>query len=281
MKLTSVELHPANSSEVVALSFRDPRGLNPYVAKNITGLDADEIVPRAYGAPGFSGSFRMNNPSLLKRDVILQIGLNPNYTEHKSYSDLRDALYRMIASSRTGKIQLQFKDNIEAVAAISGFVSKFETSLFEKEQEVQLTITCDEPMLKAMEPVMLVDLDIPVFIIDDNQSTAPHGFSFVMNITGELPNIFIGDPRDGSWGFSIQPLFDAPLLADDVLYFSSEYNNKYLYIIRGEDTIHLGDAITPGSVWPIIFPGENVLTFLLATNKEWVNLSYYPTYWGV
>ncbi len=46
MRVTSVELHPANSSDICVLSFRDPTHANPYNVKEIIGLDADEIVPR-------------------------------------------------------------------------------------------------------------------------------------------------------------------------------------------------------------------------------------------
>src|SRR5690349_10437174 len=119
MKLTSIEIHPENSSDVAILSFRDPNTINPYNVKGITGLDADEIVPRSYGG---SGSFKFYNLSLLNREIVFKVGLNPRFSDHKSYSDLRDNLYRMISSSRTGKIQIQFKRGTDVIAVISGFV---------------------------------------------------------------------------------------------------------------------------------------------------------------
>lgn len=152
MKLTSIEIHPTGSSEIAVLSFRDPGSVNPYNVKGITGLDAEAIVPKHYKGSGSSNFYHM---SLENREIAFRIGLNPRFSEYDTYSDLRDALYKMIASSRTGKLQLQFKNGIEVVAAISGSISKFETPLFDKTPEVQITITCDEPMLKALDPVVI------------------------------------------------------------------------------------------------------------------------------
>lgn len=154
MKLTSVEIHPENSSNILVLSFRDPRRNNPYNVKTIIGLDADQIVPRFYGVSGNSTS-KFYELSLENREIIVSVELNPNFTDSESYSDLRDELYKMISSSRTGKVQLQFKNGVEVLAAISGFVSKLESPHFERTQTVQITIKCDEPMLKAVTPVVV------------------------------------------------------------------------------------------------------------------------------
>lgn len=151
MKVTAVEIHPAGSSEMILLSFRDPGSTNPYNIIGITGLDADAIVPKYYRGP--SSSFY--NMSLVNRDVVMQIGLNPDFTAYKTFSDLRDDLYRLIASSRTGKVSLHFKNRLDTVAVLSGSISKFETPLFEKKQTVTLTMACDDPMLRAPDPVVL------------------------------------------------------------------------------------------------------------------------------
>lgn len=278
MKITSLELHPEGSSDVAVLSFRDPQGLNQYNVKDIVGLEADSIVSRYYGA---SGNSKFYNQSLEKRDVIIRIELNPNFTDLESYSDLRDALYKMIASSRTGKIQIQFKNGAVVTAAISGFVTKLEAPKFEKLQEIQITVNCDDPMLKALTPVAVVvaGLNPASTHILDNKSTAPHGFSFNLAITANIASLIINDPTNPIWSFGIVPV--GGFLNGDVLHFSSEYTNKYLYLTRGVATIYLADVITPGSVWPILFPNDNVFSITHPINVVWNTISYYPTYWGV
>lgn len=277
MKLTSVEIHPENSSSAVVLSFRDPRRTLPYNVKKIFGLDADEIIPRYYGASGTKKFYQL---SLGKRDIVILVELNPNYSASESYSDLRDAVYRMVASSRTGKIQIQFKNGTEVVAGITGTVKKIEAPQFEKTQEVQITVNCDDKMLQALDPdvVVVAGLNPADTLVQDLKSTAPHGFKFELAITANIANLIISDPND-DWIFTITPI--GGFLTGDVLYFSSEVNDKYLYIVRGGVTIHLADVIGPGSIWPILFHGDNHFALTHPTNVVWNAISHFPTYWGV
>lgn len=276
MKLTSVELHTPDSSAICVLSFKDPRASNPYNVKAIAGLDAEEIISRPYG-----GLSKFRNLVVPKRQPIFRIGLNPRFSEGESYSSLRDDLYRMISSSRTGTIQVRFKNGTNVVAAVSGFVSKFESPQFEKTQEVILTIDCDDAELKALEPISLptADLDTALTVISDPLSTAAHGFAFEMTFLGTLPSFTMFDPTDSSWSFTVTP--NSGFLSGDVLWFSSEYNNKYLYIVRSGEEGHLADVIYQGSIWPIIFSGSNTFSVEDSELIRWDDIRYYPTYWGV
>lgn len=278
MKLTSAELHPANSSNVVVLSFRDPTRQNPYNVKAIVGLDADEIIARYYGG---SGNSKRHTLSMPKRTIVIRIGLNPRVGEDETFSSLRDDIYKMIASSRTGMLQLQLLNDGEAIAGISGFVTKVEAGLFNKEQEVQLTLECKDPELRGLTrtEVDVVDLDPALTVIEDTLSTAPHGFIFELSFIDSVASLTIEDPTDSSWSFVVTPV--GGFLNGDVLHYSSELNNKHLYVVRSATTIHLADVITPGSVWPILYPGENSLEISSPTDVDWTSIEHYPTYWGV
>lgn len=278
MKLTSVELHPTGSSEAMVLSFRDPSRLNPFNVKGITGLDADELIPRFYGAPGAQNFY---NLMLAKREPVMLIELNPRYNLDESPASLRDYAYKMIASSRKGTVDIWFKNGEDVVATLSGSVKKMEAPNFTDRSEIQITFKCPDPLLKAPDPVSLsvVALDPTLTVIEDDLSTAPHGLTFEMAVTGAFASLNIDDPDDSSWDFTITPV--GGFLSGDVIYYSSQYNDKYLYLIRGGSTIHLVDKITPGSIWPIIFPGENSLRFTNGPSLDWNAISYYPTYWGV
>lgn len=283
MKIDSVELHPAGSSEVVVMSFRDPSRSNPYNVKAISGLDAQDIVSRYYS--GSEGSAKYNL-ALEKREPVILIGLNPRYDQGENPAILRDALYKMIASSRTGLIQMQFKNGSVIVAAVSGFISKMEAPQFSKSQEVQLTITCRDPMLRSLTPVELdvSSLDPGETEIDDILSTAPHGFKFQVTVTPpyNISSVTMYDTDDGgsSWIFVVSP--SGGFLPGDVFYFSSEHNDKYVYMERDDETIFLADKIAPGSIWPIMFPGMNKFTISGGDLVfDWNAISYIPTYWGI
>lgn len=283
MRLTSIEIRPDNSSDSIVLSFRNPSSNNMYSIKSITGLDAESIITRHYG--GGSGGSAFHDLSVEKREIVMKIGLNPLFEERQSYSELRDALYRSISSTRTGKIQLHMINDdglfVTTMAVTSGFVTKFESPHFERLQEVILTITCDSGFLRAPERLdeSLVGLSRVNALITDDKSTAPHGFIFGMNITSSISSIIISDPNDASWSFGIAPF--GGFINGDLLNFSSEYNNKYVSMVRAGNTIPLAEAIIQGSVWPIMFPGDNHFSFTNDAYLAWESFSYYPTYWGV
>lgn len=284
MRVTSVELHPTGSSFVAVLSYRDPGRQNPYNVKSIVGLDADEIVPRYYGG---SGSNAFYDLALEKREPGFQILLNPSHASGESYSGLRDNLYKMISSSRRGTVEVQFKDGNTVVAVLTGFVIKFEAALFDKEPGVLLVLKCLDPQLKAPDRVSVdvAALDPSLTVINDPMSTAPHGFTFVATFAQARSGFKIHNPADTTWSFEIIP--SGGFLAGDALHFSSESKNKELYLVRGGVTTHLADKITPGSMWPILFPGDNTFAVDGVTvvggvrSLSWNSITHYPTYWGV
>jgi len=280
MKLTSVEVHPDKSADIAVLGFRDPRNENSYNVKDIVGLAADDIVPQYYGSYGNS---KFYNLSLSSREIVVKVGLNPNFENDESYSSLRDGLYKMISSSRTGKVQLQFKNDTDIIAGISGYVSKFEALHFEKAPEVQFTIRCDDPMLKALAPYEINPDEFKTdnMKITDNKSTAPHGFDFELTFSAAVATLSLFDPNDPSWTFDVTPTVSASgFQIGDVLYFSSDYTRE-LYIERSTDIIYIAHGIVPGSMWPLLFPGENTFSFNVPTSVAFRKISYYPTYWGV
>lgn len=280
MKITSIELHPANSSAVFTFSFRDPARQNPYNIKNIVGLDAEAIIPRYYGTALNSDS-PFYSQLLQKRDLVIRIELNPRFNLGETYPSLRDDLYKIISSSRTGLVEIWFKNGSVVVATISGLITKFEGSHFARVPEVQLTFQTVEPLLKAPTAtnVTVAGLDPADTLISDTVSTSPHGFAFEIALLNNLATISIGDPNDASWTFDVTP--SGGFLANDVVHFSSDFNNKFLYIVRGATPIYIADAIVPGSIWPLIFPGDNTFGFDSPTLIQWNAISYYRSYWGI
>lgn len=279
MKVTSVELRPEGSSEVIDLSFRDPKSNNPYRVKSIAPLDADELIPQFYGTSGDSTK-KYYNIVLKKREPVALIGLNPRFGSavNNSYSDLRDRLFRLIATSRTGVINIVFRYGTEDVAYIPALVSKVESSVFTDKPEVQITFNCLDPMLKSLTRV-----EVPVtselvnwFSVDVAKSTAPCGFRMRVRIPSAIPRLRIA-PLDNEDSFEVS--FFGGFLAGDELEFSSENNNKYIYLVRGSNRWPIADAVKVNSIWPILFPGNN--DFVFSYDVEIKEFDYFTTYWAV
>jgi hypothetical protein len=281
MKVTDIELHwdPDFVTPPIVLSFKDPKRLNPYNVKGIMGLDADEITPRFYFGSLFTDKF--HDMVISKREVVVRVELNPSFSTGKTYSDLRDDLYKIISSHRNSEVALIFKNGAEQIAYLEGYIIKFEAPHFNKVPEVQITIKCKNPMLQSVNRVELdlSDASESDVNIVDNESTAPHGFEWRIDVLATQTFLEIKDPTDSSWGFKVSAY--GGFLAGDQIYGSSEYENKYIYLIRSSITYPIADTVVFGSVFPILFPGDNHFAITNPTIFNWVEAAYTPVYWGV
>lgn len=280
MRVDRIDLY-SNNHEIARFDVNILDVRNPYIIKVITGLDADQIIPRFYGQGSISGS-KFYDLALEPREIAMRIGLNPNYNVNVNPSDLRGDLYRAIASSRNGQIQLKLVNDEAVVGQIFGFVSKFEAMLFANEPEVQLTMRCDDPIFRAeyLTSAVLGDTDLigtGGMRLNDRVSTSPHGFKFKLTFTGSVnPFTITNDITAIDWQFKI----NYPFISGDELYFSSEAGDKYLYRVRSSVTVELMDKIEPGSVWPIMFPGDNLFE-IIGNLFTWNAIYWYETHWGV
>lgn len=284
MRVTDITLN-ANNSEIAAFSFKNPLSTGQYVAKAIIGLDSDEIVSKFYTF-SLASKNRYYDLSSTKRDVVIRIALNPRWIINESYSDLRDEIYKAISANRTSEVQLYFYAGATLIAYLSGMVTKIEVPHFSKVAEVQITIHCQNPLMRAINPVRLETPQIsttnPV-VIADSLSTAPHGFKFNIKFTANTPSFIMQDAQTPEWKFEVVPGLIAGqtgFLTNDVLYFSSDYNDKTLYIQRGSTSYPIIDKVQLGSVWPVLFPGANEF-WIVSGAFIWNQLEFYAAYWGV
>ena len=282
MRVTSVTLYADPGEEVITFSLRDSDPRAQYIVRNIVGLDAEELIPRFYGA-GLYTKPKFFDVGIKPRDIVMRVVLNPRIRLDESYSDIRDDLYRAISATRTGMVTLHFNAGATTVSRISGFITKFEVPYFTQLPEVQITIRCDDALFKAINPVIFNPPDLKTtnpILIADSLSTAPHGFYMQLTFKATAASFTIQDvPTNPEWKFKIIP--NGGFLSGDVLYFSSDWSNKYLYMVRGGVTTYLIDRIEPQSIWPIIFPGANSFQFVDIASFNWNSLTYYAAYWGV
>lgn len=281
MRVTSIAVF-ANESQTLKFDLRNASAQSKYVVRNILGLDAEEIIPRFYG---FSkdGSKRFYDFKLPPRELVIRLTLNPRFNLNETYSEVRDDIYRAISATRTGELEFQFQVGAATVAKISGHVIKMEVAHFSSNPELQITVRCEDPIFRGTNPVEYAVADLattnPVGIVD-NLSTAPHGFKASFTMTATAASLTVQDKAiDPEWEFKIIPA--SSFLSGDVIHFSSEVNNRYLYMDRASVITSLMDMIEPSSVVPIMFPGFNEFHFVEIASFDWNELSFTPAYWGV
>lgn len=258
---------------------------DPYILKAATGLDAGSIRPINYGY-GYSGS-RFYDMTQEDREVVLRIGLNPEYYADGTRQDLRELIYKMIAADRESVLYLDLWSSDEYIASVQGFVERVESSYFTAKPEVQLTLSCPQPLFKP-DTRTVVDVDAftdEYFTVNVTNGTAPTGFTAIFEVLNDLPNGFGISNDVVDWSFQIGHEF----LAGDLIHFSSELNERDIYVLRpssvnGENDgiTKLADKLVDNPIWPILFPGENnFVVGVPPTDFDYVSLEYYPAYWGV
>lgn len=284
MRLTEIAVY-SKTQELFSLNLERPNSSDRFVIKAMTGLDADEIIPRFYGFGSLDAAkfYQMN---MNKREIVMRILLNPRWNMGETYSDVRDDLYRAISSTRDGLLSLLFKSSATTVASLNGSVTKFEVPHFSKTAEVQLTILCEDPLLRSVSSVEVDPADISgsTIVVSDASSTAPHGFEMTVTFSAAAGDFVIQDASTPNWIFKIDPAVGNDFASGDVLYISSEFGNKRVERTRSSVVSYMLDSVTPGSVWPVIFPGRN--EFYLPGRVPTVKYSitsfkYKAAYWGV
>lgn len=284
MRVTNVALYSSRYSEAAALDFtlkqqdKDSR----YIARAILGLDAEEIIPKFYGF-GLASRARFYEYGLKPRDIVIRAALNPKFYTNETYSEIRDELYRAISTTRDGIVMVHFRSGAATIARIPGMITKFEVPYFSQTPEVQITITCNDPIFRGLNPVIYKPSEMSVtnpIIIPDSISTAPHGFCFEVKFKATSPSFTIQDaPSNPDWKFVVTP--SGGFAVNDELYFSSEMSSKFLYMVRGSTTTHLIDKIQADSIWPVIFPGSNTFHFVDIAKFDWEDVHYSTAFWGV
>lgn len=301
MLIDNVDLAARNFSRAINLGFRDPGNLLPYQVKSMTGIDADDIINQFVGNPT-GDEFGFSIPKLVKREVVLFLGLNPDWKINQTFSDLRDEVYRLVGSCPSGMVWLRFnhgtsEDDSHVKAVLAARISKVEANHFVERPEIQVTITAeDQPMLQAPS----VESDDELFAkwveneelpgenavkLEDLLSTAGHGFEADFTITGSTTT-FKMEGRGTLEGLVFE-IDGFNFEEDDRLLLSSRPENRYAYVQRGETVIHVVDKMTENSIWPIMLPGSNFYTY--GDEEDWGTDSlvtwdearWTPTYWGV
>lgn len=298
MSIDALRLYAAAEYDIPAIQYAEfsldnASTSESYILQQGWGFDLDEILPHFSGTNLTDDYYKMVPKERL---IVMKIKLNPQLVASETIESLRDHLYRVIASSRTGLVELRVMSNGSTVKYIQGKIKKFENDPWSSEPQVQISILCENPYFRSPS---FVDLSAtaavlaphPTLVITDNQSTAPHGFKMRIRFTGTHSTFFqINSLAGGSvLPFRINRDGAASFVTNDLLYFSSEQDDKHLYYVKYSDssTKLLFDSIAINQIWPMIFPGENRFTWY--TNPSPTPTSafviemfkYRNQYWGL
>ena len=89
MRVTQVELVGVNADFKQTFKFNSPGTREPYLIKNIIGMDADEIHSEYTGTYGID-PIRQFEQTLSPRNIVIRVALNADYSINETPSDHRE-----------------------------------------------------------------------------------------------------------------------------------------------------------------------------------------------
>jgi hypothetical protein len=219
-----------------------------------------------------------------KRNIVMHLGLNPNW-EEQTMSSLRQQLYRYLMPEQWTKLRFD-SDELPRVD-IEGYVESCDDNMFSDDPEVQVSIICPRP--DFIEP----DATILQGVVDDGTietvfqylGTVPTGFELRIDrsvdnpsYTGRFAIKMVSEGKDQDFGIN-------SVTVDTDQYFKlntvqGRRKVQSIGVIDGVAT-NLLASVDSDAVWPVIKPGENVFSVDAAENGQAWTLAYFVRLGGL
>lgn len=251
--------NPASDAPELPLGGFGPND-DPIQVKNIDGLGP--VKAEITTTPFATGRGELyQGGSTGKRNIVLTLGLNPDFAVYPSMFSLRQILYRYLLPEQWTKLRF-YSDEIPPVE-IEGYVESFEPNIFSEDPEVVISIICPDPDFVAEATVLTgtvtellgegpefeyigtieTGLELKVESSEDNTS-----FNGQLVITMAVP------------GLPEQYFYVDPVLIDATQYFklsTAKPKRVQSIPIGGGDPINLLSNVPGSATWLKIRPGQN------------------------
>lgn len=218
------------------------------------------------------------------RNIVLSLGLNPDW-ENQTMSTLRQLLYRYFMTQSWVKLRF-FMDHLPTVD-IEGYVESMEPNMFTQDPELQISIICPKP------DFIQTDATIIYGVVDDG--TTEQVFEYIgtidtgyeLRVEAALENPSYSGPitiTSKAWGEDqVAEIDDVIIDVTKYFRFVSVRNAKRVASVDVATDIHTNilSKMTPGSVWPILKPGENTIKVAAEEADQKWSLVYFNRFGGL
>ena len=272
-------------SKVLDLPLYTIDQTSKYILKNAENLSAGDqsiILGDAYGASTFLQHMAAN-----PRDIILRIGLNPNYAIGETPGSLRTELYTYMSPVRSRAVRLNVVGDDEI--SITGYISKMESDVFSQSTDVYVTIKCSMPFFRTTRQILTspVGDTINQSFTVDAKGTAFTAFIFEIwpnqPIHGDITISADTTPEQlkltNIAGLITQPSYDTIHVRTDVI------DPHIIRRINGspfeDDGDNLINYLTYDSNFFVLPPGQSTITIDLPNPYTLNSLILVEYYWGV
>lgn len=212
------------------------------------------------------------------REIVVRIGLNPDYRAGQTISDLRYSLYGLLSPRVSPSDQsitvMLLNGNVPQVQT-KGYVSRIEIVPFDKKPQAQITIQCLSPYLSRPNITLMDEIPESSIWTLTNEGLAPTGVqfavefvqnttSFSIEILGGASMAFLGDFQIG-----------------DILEVDTNEATRFVGQKRGSSYVAYLELLSPISEWLVLLGGEHTVQTSEPAEFTWSYFQYYTRFWGI
>lgn len=259
----------------------DPSG--PFILKSVDGLGPPEVDVSIANTVQEGGVYQGRRPR--NRQHTLRVGLQPEWDIGQTAEELRTTLYGLLTPPYGNMVLHQIMQDNVVVSQASGHISKFETAIFTKDPEVQITLDCTHPYLLApalvsQNPAKTASAGQTLFDVV-NTGTAPSGFKLEIVFTGAFAGpLQIADDSPQGQYMEISGAW----VGGDKLTVDTRPGLRGVWKTPSGSSVAFSilNNLSGSSPWLALHGSNNELR-INTTLFDWTGLgfSHTPAYWGV
>lgn len=245
---------------------------NTYQVEDIEGLDPVEVNFTTIKYSDVDGT-EFQSAVRDERNIVITLNFNPDYATTE-VSTLRSNLYSYFMPKQT--VKLTFHDSDGRTFEINGRVESHDSPRFVKDPKSTISIICFDPDFISPTSTTVTGTTTSTNVTTkiDYPGTTETGFILTLTAPRTIGEIvFINTPYVG---YTESLRFVIDMIAGDVLTLSTVVGSKSATLRRGGIDHNRMSGVSPYSVWPRLWQGENTLR----VHVDGANIPYELTYFA-
>lgn len=279
--ITQVEAFTSRVFQSPLPTLSETLQTDPIQIRKIDGLGPVPAI-LSTGKYGSTDGEYYTGSSLGKRNIVLTIGLNPDWAD-QTIEFLRQILYTYFMPKKD--VKLRFTSNHMATVEIDGYVESMDPNIFTEDPEIQVSIICPKPDFIATNETIIngVTLALPdgAPTIVEYQGSVPSGFNLkVVRTTTTMTN---GELRVINENPDLQLFIidEATISSTRHLELNTVSGNKYVREVLTSSIENILGSVTAGSKWLQLEVGTNNLRVASEVPGQDWSLGYYARFGGI
>lgn len=209
-----------------------------------------------------------------ERNIVMQIGISPNYASGQSVQEVRHALYSSFIPGDKVTFTAYTSDGSRYL--IDGKIEEVEPVLFTKDPTVQVSILCEDPYFRGPSAIVANGIQGTALTIN-YEGTAPTPFTFLLTATGAISTLNLRK----SEGLGKYFYYDKALASGNKLEVNTTDGSKYVMKTVGTTVSNALNGWRTSSEWLKLTRGSNIFLLTTATGTATYKITYVPKFVGV